>query len=60
MALTARWEHIFAFLLHTWLVAEGHDGLTLPADPSSSDAPPVVLSGSFIKEKVALPRHDES
>ena len=67
---TRRYDRILTFLLHAWLLAEGHNGLGVPpsqappegagASPASGssaedkDVPDWVLSGPVLGEKIEL------
>jgi hypothetical protein len=56
---TRRYDLVLAFLLHTWLLAEGKDGLSVPPSPAGAeaadaDAPGSGLSGAALGEKIEL------
>jgi hypothetical protein len=56
---TRRYDLVLAFLLHTWLLAEGKDGLSVPPSPAEAeaadaDAPGSGLSGAALGEKIGL------
>ena len=47
------------FLLHKWLLAECHDGLSVPEDDGNGDGDESwVLSGAALMEKIHLIKHD--
>jgi hypothetical protein len=52
---TYRYDHFFTFLLHTWLVAEGHDGLDVvstAANEEHADEQIPQLCGAVVAEKI--------
>ena len=57
---TRRWELLITYLLHSWLVAEGRVGLSVPApaggeDASSTvDVPTWVLSSADLGDKIKM------
>ena len=57
---TYRYDHFFAFLLHTWLVAEGHDGLDVVSAANEEHADEQIprLCGAAVAEKISMIKHE--
>jgi hypothetical protein len=53
-----RFELILTYLLHAWLVAEGHTGLAMPTATDNADAVDCLLSADSLAAKIELIKDD--